>query len=115
MRQKHLSTKSESPEYITPQFYSEEFSSDSAYQTFKENVARGYGLDEIRDILEQNALDEAEISAGLQRLLFTVSEFIKSQQKQKISVVETQQYLMNHGYTLELIRLAYLKLHQTLH
>jgi SOS response regulatory protein OraA/RecX len=115
MRHKTRSTIQKNPEYITPVFCSQYFPVDSAYHTFKENIAKGYGLEEIQDLLEQYELDAAEISAGLQRLLFGVSEFVKSQQKQKFSTVETQQYLMNHGYTIEVIRLAYLRLNQTLH
>lgn len=100
---------------MNPTFHAAEFPIEAAYHTFKDNLAKGYGLEDIRDILEEKGLDSAEVSAGLQRILFTVSEFIKNQQKNKIPAPETQLYLMDHGYTLELIKLAYFKLHQTLH
>ena len=115
MRHKNNSLSKKNSICIHPTFYAEDFPIDSAYHTFKENISKGYSLEEIQDLLEKHELESAAISAGLQKLLFSVSEFIKSQQKQKISTVETQQYLMNHGYTLEFLRMAYRKLHQTIH
>ncbi len=103
------------PQPPAPVFQHKEFSTDAVYSTFRENIAKGYTLDQIRTVLEAHQLDEVDISSGLRRLLFSLSEYIKGELRQGKSLEDVQTYLFDHGYTLEVIKLALIKVGQVHH
>lgn len=96
-------------------FCHKEYGVETAYCTFRENIAKGYTIGQIQELLENHEADAADISSGLNRLLFTVAEFVKHREKEGFNTGETQLYLLEKGYTIEVIKLAYIKLKHTHH
>ena len=96
-------------------FHSKEHGVDTAYCTFRENIARGYTIEQIQEVLANRDTDPTDISSGLGRLLFTVTAFIKHREKEGFNTTQTQVYLLERGYTIEVIKLAYLKYQHTHH
>jgi hypothetical protein len=100
---------------MRPQLALHDFGVDTVYHTFKENCAKGYPIESIRNILEEHAIPADEISSGLERLLFTVVAFMKSQRQEGVPIQKTEQYLLQHGYSKEIIHLAFLRAYHTQH
>ncbi len=100
---------------MRPRLALHHFGIDTVYHTFRENCAKGYPLETIRDLLEEHAIPADEISSGLERLLFTVVAFMKNQKQNNVPFSETEHYLLQQGYTKEIIHLAYLRVYHTQH
>jgi hypothetical protein len=92
-----------------PNFSMKPFPAESAYATFKENIRQGFSKAEIWEFLEESELDAEQIESGYHKLLFTVGAFIESQLHEGIDLNLCKRYLLDKGYSEEIITDAYAK------